>query len=79
MPEVVTDYTDVDAGLEQGDGTTVAEDVGRDPTVKERRPRSRRALHVFLDDVGRAIARQRSAMSVLKDLGIGVSVKWNLP
>ena len=32
--EVVPNHRDIDAGLEQSDGTTVPKDVGRDPSAR---------------------------------------------
>src|SRR5688572_17062778 len=78
VAQVVADYADVDAGLEQSDGTAMAEHVRRDATPTERRPFLRGETDVPLDDVCRAIARQRTASGVPEDWAIVAELEREL-
>jgi hypothetical protein len=75
MAEVIADYGDVDAGLQQGNGTAVSKHVGRDAPASQCRDGAGRQRRVFLQDVGDAIARETCAAATTKHpvLRLGVA------
>lgn len=56
MSEVVTNDREVDAGLQECDGTAVAENVGADAPPAEPRMVNGRAIDVLREQIGRTIA-----------------------
>ena len=69
MAEIVADHTDVGSGLQERNRTTVAENVRCDALLRERRPLlGGHRRRILVQNVGDAIAGQRLAMPVHKDM-----------
>jgi len=58
VAEIVTDYGEIDASLEERDSATVPQHVRRDVLADQGRPFHGRQFHVFLQDIGNAVPRQ---------------------
>ena len=64
MSQIVPDDGDVDTGLQQSDGTTVAHDVGSNVERTEVGQRFRSLAYILAKQVGNAIASQRYSAGI---------------
>jgi hypothetical protein len=64
MSQIVPDDGDIDAGLQQSNGTTVAHDMGSDVERTQVGQRFRNSVYILVKQVGNAIASQRNAAGI---------------
>ena len=68
MAEVVSDHSEIDAGLEQGNGTAVSQCMGANTSVSKTMEILPSHTSVLGNQVGDAIAGKRRSMGITEDL-----------
>src|ERR1019366_6158539 len=67
VPEVIADDSEIDPGLEQGHGATVAEHMGRHMVPAKVGHRFSGTPYIFVDEIGNPVAGKWSAAGVAED------------